>query len=365
MHSHSLDRWQHEHVFLGSQHQKHERRTWLVVALTAAMMVAEIIGGTLFGSMALVADGWHMSTHAAALGIAALAYRFARTHAHDTRFSFGTGKVGELAAFASAIILALIALMIGYESAMRLVAPVTIDFAQALPLAIIGLLVNLASAWLLHDHGAGGAGHSHDHHAHGHHTHGHHAHDHGGDDHGHDDHAADQRDEAHSRVTHNKDAHGQGPHGNAAHGHDSNLKAAYVHVIADALTSVLAIVALIGGSLYGLNWLDPAMGLVGTVVILWWSASLIRTAGAVLLDTVPSEALSTRLRRRLETAGDRVADLHLWRLGPGHMGVIAVIVSDAPQPPATYKRRLQGIAGLTHVTIEVQACPEHGAAHAA
>ncbi|MBS7698339.1 MULTISPECIES: CDF family Co(II)/Ni(II) efflux transporter DmeF [unclassified Chelatococcus] len=328
MHSHSIGKWQHEHVFLGERHQSNERRTWFVVGLTAAMMIAEIVGGTIFGSMALVADGWHMSTHAAALGIAALAYRFARTHAHDPRFSFGTGKVGELAAFASAMILASVALMIGYESALRLVSPVAIDFAQALPIAVVGLLVNLVSAWLLHDRDHDGGT------DHGHH-HGHH-HDH---DHSH--------------------------HGHHDHGHDSNIRAAYVHVLADALTSVLAIVALIGGSLYGLTWLDPVMGLVGTAVILWWSVTLIRSAGAVLLDVVPDKALSGRVRAGLEVEGDRVADLHLWRLGPGHTGVIATIVSDAPGTPAAYKERLRHIPGLSHITIEVQACPHHSPARPA
>ena len=149
MHHHTLHDWQHEHVFLGEHHDRHERRTWLVVGLTAAMMVAEIVAGTIFGSMALVADGWHMSTHAAALAIAALAYRFARKHAYDPRFSFGTGKVGELAAFSSAIILALIALLIGYESLVRLIEPVPIQFGEATVVAVIGLAVNLASAWLL------------------------------------------------------------------------------------------------------------------------------------------------------------------------------------------------------------------------
>jgi cation diffusion facilitator family transporter len=319
MHSHSMHLWQHEHVFLGESHARHERRTWWVVGLTAAMMVAEIVGGTVFGSMALVADGWHMSTHAAALGIAALAYRFARTRAHDPRFSFGTGKVGELAAFASAVVLAIVALLIGYESLLRLITPVHIDVGQALPIAVVGLLVNLASAWLLRD--------DHDH-AH------HHGHDH---DDAHDD-------------------------GHAHHDHDTNLRAAYVHVLADALTSVLAIAALLGGRFYGLFWLDPLMGLVGTAVILAWSWSLIRSAGAVLLDAVPNAALADEVRRRLESGGDRLADLHLWRLGPGHNGLIATIVSDDPQAPAAYKAKLDGLEGLAHVTIEVEPCPDHSSA---
>jgi cation diffusion facilitator family transporter len=322
MHSHTLNHWQHDHVFLGEDHDRHERRTWLVVGLTAAMMVAEIVAGTIFGSMALVADGWHMSTHAAALAIAALAYRFARRHAHDPRFSFGTGKIGELAAFSSAIILALIALLIGYESLVRLMAPVPIQFGEATVVAVIGLAVNLASAWLL----AGG---------HHHHDHGHH--------HGH---------EGHHRHGH---AHADHNH----HGGDTNIRAAYLHVLADALTSVLAIVALLAGRFYGWSWLDPVMGVVGALVIAQWSWGLIRAAGATLLDTVPDQTLARSVRERIEVGEDRVTDLHLWRLGPGHAGLIVSVVSDAPQPPDVYKQRLSGINGLSHVTVEVHACPNH------
>ena len=327
MHSHTIEPWQHAHVFLGAKHDRHERRTWFVVALTAVMMVAEIVGGTIFGSMAVVADGWHMATHAGALAIAAFAYRFARHHARDPRFTFGTGKVGELAAFTSAVVLALIALAIGYEAIMRLREPVPIDFAQATWLAVIGLMVNLASAWLLADD------HHHDH-GHGHH----HAHDH---DHDHDDHDHD----------HDEDHH------HAHHGHhDTNLRAAYVHVLADAMTSVLAIAGLLAGRFYGWVWMDPLMALVGVAVILSWSVGLLRAAGAVLLDMVPDRRLAGTVRRRLEVDGDRVSDLHLWRLGPGHAGLIASIVSDRPQPPAAYKERLTGVDGLSHVTIEVHAC---------
>lgn len=322
MHTHSIEPWSHAHVFLGAKHERHERRIWFVVALTAVMMVAEIIGGTIFGSMAVVADGWHMSTHAGALAIAALAYRFARHHARDPRFTFGTGKVGELAAFTSALILAMIAAAIGYEAAMRLVAPVPIDFEPATWLAVVGLGVNLASAWLLFDE---------DHQ----HAHAHHDHD---DDHEHDHHHH--------------------------HAHDSNLRAAYVHVLADAMTSVLAIVALLAGRFYGWVWMDPAMALVGVCVILSWSVGLTRSAGTVLLDMVPDRRLAGHIRKRLEVDGDRVSDLHLWRLGPGHAGVIASVVSDRPQPPAFYKERLEGLAGLSHVTVEVHHCegPEHEAA---
>ena len=330
MHTHSIEPWQHSHVFLGARHDRHERRTWFVVALTAAMMVAEIVGGTLFGSMAVVADGWHMSTHAGALTIAALAYRFARRHAHDPRFTFGTGKMGELAAFCSAVILALIAAAIGYESIVRLTAPVAIHFREAIPLAAVDLLVNLASAWLLFDSGHHHHGHQldHDDHDHGHHGHGHHQH------------------EAHH-------AH------HAAGGHDSNIRAAYVHVLADALTSVLAIVALTCGFFFGWVWLDPLMALIGVAVILSWSFGLIRASGTVLLDMVPDRHLAGDIRKALEVGGDRVCDLHLWRLGPGHVGLIAAVVSDHPQAPSTYKHRLAGIAGLSHITVEVHSCPDH------
>ena len=310
MHSHTIQR--HDHVFLGEAHADNERRTLLVVALTAVMMGIEIVGGTIFHSMALVADGWHMSTHVAALGTAAAAYRWARTHRRDARFTFGTGKLGELAGFGSAIVLAMIALYIGIESAGRLLAPVPIAFAQAIPIATLGLAVNLVSAWLLQgDHG-------HAHHGPAHHDH-HHAHD------------------------------------------DTNFRAAYVHVLADALTSVTAIVALTAGALLGWTWLDPVMGLVGTVVIAAWSLSLVRSAGAMLLDMVPSDTVETEVRTAVEIDGDRVSDLHVWQLGPGHSAVILTIVADAPQEPDAYKRRLRDIGGLSHVTVEVVGCPHRHA----
>jgi cation diffusion facilitator family transporter len=315
MHTHTLESWQHSHVFLGGRHDENERRTWLVVALTAVMMVAEIIGGTIFGSMALVADGWHMSTHAGALAIAALAYRFARRHAQDERFGFGTGKLGELAGYSSAIVLAMIALLIGYESALRLLNPVSISYDQAIAIAVIGLAVNLASAWLLRD------------------EHVHAEHGHGGDDH----HLADHE----------------------HHHHDHNLRAAYLHVLADAFTSVLAITALLAGRFYGWVWMDPVMGIVGALVITHWSLGLLRSSGAVLLDTVPDIRLAAQMKGRLELGTDRVADLHLWRLGPGHLGVVASVVSDEPQAPDAYKARLAGFAGVSHVTVEVHAC-RHG-----
>ncbi|HLY46061.1 MAG TPA: CDF family Co(II)/Ni(II) efflux transporter DmeF [Stellaceae bacterium] len=321
MHADSLDSWRHEHVFLGSQHARNERRSWAVVVLCSAMMLAEIAGGWLWGSMAVVADGLHMSTHAGALVIAALAYAYARRHARDERFAFGTGKLGDLAAFASAIVLAMIALLIGYESFDRLFHPVAIAFDQAIPLAALGLAVNLVSAWLLQDR----SGHSqaaapaerHHHHGHGHdHSHGHHHH-----------HA------------------------------DNNLRAAYVHVIADAAVSVLALVGLVTARALGWVWIDPVMGIIGMLVILNWSWSLTRAAGSVLLDMRP-EGIARAIAERLEaTGGDRIADLHLWRVGPGHHAAVVSIVCDRPQAPAAYKARLADIVGLSHVTIEVQPCP--------
>ena len=317
MHGHSLQDWQHRHVFLGAAHDKHERQTWIVVGLTATMMVAEIVAGTVYGSMALLADGWHMSTHAAALTISALAYRLARRHAEDARFSFGTGKLGELAGFASAIILALIALLIGYESAIRLFNPVSIRFDEAILVAFVGLTVNLVSAWLL---SAGGNT------------------------------AHDDRDH---NAHHNHHGHG--------HGHDSNIRAAFAHVAADALTSVLAILALLGGRFYGWTWLDAVIGIVGALVILRWSYGLIVSSAATLLDTVPDRQVAADILRSLEVGGDRVGDLHLWRLGPGHAGMIASVISHDPQDPEVYKRRLSAIAGLSHVTIEVHRCPNKAA----
>jgi cation diffusion facilitator family transporter len=254
MHAHSIDDWRHEHIFLGADHARNERRSWSVVTLCGAMMAAEIIGGWLTGSMALIADGLHMSTHAGALVIAACAYAYARRHARDERFAFGTGKLGELAAFSSAIVLAMIALLIGYESLGRLLHPVAIAFGQAIPIAALGLCVNLIGAWLLRDD-----------------------HDHG---HGHD-------------------------HGHHYHGHDDlNLRAAYIHVLADAAVSVLALVGLSAGLLLGWVWMDPVMGIVGALVIANWSWGLLRAAGAVLLDMRP-EGLAQEIRARLEAGDDR------------------------------------------------------------
>jgi cation diffusion facilitator family transporter len=321
MHTHSIEQFRHSHVFLGEAHERNERKTWTVIAICTAMMVAEIVGGLWFGSVALIADGLHMSTHAGALLIAALAYTYSRHYAEDARLAFGTGKLGDLAAFTSAIALAMIALLIGYESVERVIYPVPIAFNQAIPIAVVGLGVNLLSAFLLRD--------DHDHH-HGH------AHDHGDEDHNHE-------------------------HGSSHVHRDHNLRAAFVHVMADVAVSVLVIVGLVAGRQFGWVWMDPLMGLIATVVILSWSWTLIRSAGAVLLDVCPDPALSRKITTRLEQGSDRVSDLHLWRLGPGHLAAVVSLVTHEPRSPDQYKSRLSGLTGLSHVTIEVVTCP--GAHH--
>lgn len=305
----------HEHVFLGANQDRNERKVWLVIALTTVMMVVEITAGHWFGSMALIADGWHMSTHAGAMLIAVLAYRYARKNASNRQFSFGTGKVGDLAGFASAVVLVLIALLIGWESLVRLVEPVPISFNQAIMVAVVGLIVNLASAWLLRDD---------------HHHHHHHGHNHGHHGHGHDHHHHD-------------------------HGQDNNLRAAYLHVLADALTSVLAIVALLLGRAYGWFWADPMMGIVGAIVISRWSWGLIRDTGGVLLDRVPGDGqIEAKVREAVETEDDVITDLHIWQIGPGHYSVIASVASKAPKAVSEYKSMLNKIDHVSHTTVEVR-----------
>ena len=296
----------HDHVFLGAGHEHAERRSWMVIWLCGAMMAIEIAGGLLFGSIALVADGLHMSTHAGALLLAALAYRFARRHANDPRFSFGTGKLGDLAGFTSAVVLAMIALLIGYEAAARLVAPVPIRFSEAIPIAALGLLVNIGSAWLL----SGG-----EHHHHGH-------------DHDHD---------------------------HAGAGRDNNMRAALVHVMADATVSVLVIVGLVLARAFGWLWMDPLAGLVGAMVIASWAYGLVRDTGAILLDMNPDRAMAEQVRAVIEAGDDRLTDLHLWRLGPGHLGAIVAVTTRHARGEAFYRSRLAGFRALSHLTIEVSA----------
>jgi cation diffusion facilitator family transporter len=309
MHAHDLENWRHGHTYATGGEEAAEKRTRLVVGLTIVMMVAEIAAGTVFNSMALLADGWHMSTHAGALGIAAFAYGFARRHANDRRFAFGTGKVGALAGFTSAIILALVAVLMVWESGNRLMVAQSIAFDEALVVAIIGLGVNVVSALILSGHG--------------HHEHGHHKHEHGH--------------------------------------HDHNLRAAYVHVLADAVTSLLAIAALILGKALGWWWLDPLMGIVGAAVIINWSWSLLRRTGSVLLDHSDDAALTEEVRCAIENNGDnQLADLHLWQVGPGHWAAILSIVTPTPRDPAHYKALLREVHELSHVTVEVQRCCEPG-----
>ncbi|WP_175697894.1 CDF family Co(II)/Ni(II) efflux transporter DmeF [Burkholderia ambifaria] len=404
----------HDHIFLGAAHEQNERRTWMVIALCAAMMVAEIVGGSLFGSLALIADGLHMSTHAGAMLIAALAYTYARKHASDPRFVFGTGKLGDLAGFTSAIVLAMIALLIGYEAVARLLAPVAIHFGEAIPIAVAGLLVNVASVWLLSgDH----HGHSH---GHGHHHHHGHAHEHDEDAHRifdqqgvfvvsvfedgvppvfrmapatHDTKRVDAS--AVSVTTIRPDGTRQTfamesrgaylestddipePHefkaivrlngrehalafeehdhrASAAAARDHNIRSAYVHVIADAAVSVLTIVGLLLARAFGWVWMDPLAGIIGALVIANWSYGLMRDTGGILLDMNSDRRLTDNVRDAIEGVGDRVGDLHVWRLGPGHMSAVVSVATADPQRDARfYHGVLQRFRNLSHVTVEV------------
>ncbi len=403
----------HNHVFLGAGHEQAERRTWWVIALCGAMMVLEIVGGMAFGSIALVADGLHMSTHAGALLLAALAYSYARKYAHDARFTFGTGKLGDLAGFSSAIVLAMIALLIGYEAVSRLFAPVPIHFAEAIPIAGLGLAVNVASVWLL-------SGGEHHHHGHGH------GHDHGHNHGGHDDEhsittpegvltlsvfedgvppvfrlrpqpgrtigaavtvetvrpdgarqvfamqdregwfeSADVIPEPHQFSAHVRVGTAEYPvvfeeheHGHEAHGaahRDNNMRAAVIHVVADAAVSVLVIIGLVLARAFGWLWMDPLAGIVGACVIASWSYGLVRDTGAILLDMVPDRHVAEGVRQAVEAEGDKLADLHLWRLGPGHLGaIVAVATAQATHGPEYYHSLLTRFPALSHVTVEVQ-----------
>jgi cation diffusion facilitator family transporter len=311
MHKHTLEHWQHEHDF-SVLHEQGERRTLQVLILTATMMVVEIAAGAIFGSMALLADGWHMGTHAAAFMITIFAYRYARKHAASPAFAFGTGKVSVLGGFASAIALTVVALVMLAESTQRLFSPHVIQFNEAIGVAVLGLCINIVSALLLQDH------------------------------HGLHEHAR------HGNQRHDHDHH---------HHHDHNLKAAYLHVLADALTSVLAIVALVSGKYYGWNWLDPLMGIVGAAVITRWSYGLLRETGPVLLDESIDEEYKSLIRERIEgDADNRITDLHVWKVGPAHYAAILSLVTHRPRPPAHYKRLLAGLDRLSHVTVEANQC---------
>lgn len=315
MHTNDLSPWTHDHSFGQKQKRAGEARTLIVIAITAVMMVVEITTGILFGSMALLADGLHMGSHAAALAITAFAYIYARRHADDGRYSFGTGKVNALGGFAGAILLAFFALLMAWESVERLVNPTTIHFNEAIAVAVLGLVVNGVCVWILGEHG-------HDH-AHGH------AHEHTHDHH-HDDHS---------------------------HKHDHNLKSAYLHVMADALTSVLAIVALLAAKWFGFTWMDPVMGIVGAVLVAWWSVGLLRATSSVLLDCQGDETLRQQVQNAIEEDGDsKVADLHLWVIGPNRYALVLSVVAHDPLPPQAYKERLPKHKGLVHTSIEVHRC---------
>lgn len=330
---HDLSGWRHEHVF-DEGNLAGERRTWAVVAITAVTMVAEIVAGMFTGSMALLADGWHMATHVVALSIAGAAYLLARRWSADSRFAFGTWKIEVLGAFASALLLGVVALAMIVESVHRLVAPAPIQFGWALAVAGIGLAVNLLSALLLQ----AGHGHSHAHAPDHDHDHGHH-HGHGADDRQGEDHA-----------------HEAGAHGH----HDINLRSAYVHVLADAFTSVLAIAALAAGLWAGWTWLDPVMGLVGGGVIAWWAKGLIGESARVLLDREMDSPIVERIRGAIESDGDaEIADLHVWRVGRARRAAVITIVAHHPLAPAVYRERLSSITTLAHVSVEVNRCP-HG-----
>jgi cation diffusion facilitator family transporter len=404
----------HDHVFLGKDHEQAERRTWAVILLCALMMVAEILGGAWFGSLALVADGLHMSTHAGALLLAALAYSYARKYANDRSFSFGTGKFGDLAGYSSAIVLAMIALLIGYEAFSRLLNPVAISFSEAIPIAGLGLAVNIVSAWLL----SGG-----DHHGHAHGGAQGHAHVHrderrrielgphaieievfeegvpprfriraitgappeasaivietirpGGrqlfafEQQGSFLQSRDEIPEPHAfvarvRLTEQGQqyerelAYQEHDHGAAhgAHHRDNNMRAAVVHVMADAAVSVLVIVGLLLARGFGWLWMDPLAGLIGALVIANWSLGLLRDTAGILLDRTPDWQMAEQVRKLIESEGDQVTDLHLWRLGPGHLGAIVSVATSGPREAAHYRQRLAaGFADLSHVTVEVQ-----------
>ena len=312
-----LDAYTHDHMFLGAGHDENARRTLWVVALTAVMMVGEIVAGYWTGSMALLADGFHMATHAGALSVAAAAYAYARKHAHSPAYSFGTGKVGDLAGFASAMILGLVALGIGVESVTRLFEPITVAFTEATVIAIIGLLVNIVSAFML------SGSHHHHHHddGHDHHGHDHHDHDH---DHGH--------------------AH--------AHGGDNNLRSAYIHVLTDALTSVLAIIALLAGRYLGWVWMDPVMGIVGAIVISRWAWTLMRDTAAVLLDRTDAH-VADEIRTLVEAGGDaHIADLHVWRVGPQAHAAIVSVKAEPGVTGEVIRARLVPVHELAHLTVE-------------
>jgi cation diffusion facilitator family transporter len=343
----ALARWRHDHTFGQDLRRPGENRTRLVIAITATMMVVEIVAGVLFGSMALLADGLHMASHAVALGINAYAYAYARRHAHDASFSFGTGKVNTLGGFTGAVLLAAFALLMVSESVQRLVVPVPIAFDQAIGVAVLGLIVNGVSMLILghtHEHGHEHTheGHGHEHHDHDHARHHEHEHDH---DHDHDHEHGD------GRLA--KEALHPGA------GHDHNLISAYLHVLADALTSLLAIVALLAAKYFGLTWMDPFMGLVGAVLVARWSLGLLKATSGVLLDRSAAPEARAAVREAIERVdGNRVVDLHLWCIGLDLYAAALTVVTSTPRPPEHYKELLPKRLNIVHATVEVHAVGE-------
>ena len=337
---HSVAQWQHGHGF-SNQNTEGEKNTRYVLYLTVITMVAEIVAGTLYGSMALLADGWHMGTHAAAFMITLFAYSYARKHANDPAFAFGTGKVSVLGGYTSAIALGLVALVMLIESGMRLINPEQIHFNEAIFVAVIGLTVNVLSVFLLKDH------HSHDH---GHH----HGHDH--DDHEDHDHShCGQQDSSHNAEHEHEHEHEHSAHSHG--GHDHNLRAAYFHVLADALTSVLAIAALLFGKYMGLTWLDPVMGIVGAIIISRWSWGLIQQTSPILLDGGVKASLQRQVRETIEAVPDhQVADLHIWRVSADHHAIMVSIVSHSPKEASYFNQLLAKFPELSHITIELHTC---------
>lgn len=334
MHDHPLSHWQHEHDF-AIIHKKGERRTKMVLLLTFFTMVLEIGAGIAYGSMALLADGWHMGTHVAAFMITLLAYRYSRLHRNDDTFAFSSAKVGLLGSFASSIVLGMVAFMMLLEAVQRIYNPHPIHFDEAIAVACFGLVINLISALLL-DHHEHDADHAHEHH-----------HEHK------PERAHKQRYFRHQAA--NKHVHHQQQHHH--HTHDHNLKAAYMHVLADAFTSVLAIAALLAGKFYGFNWLDPFIAIVGAVVITRWSYNLIKESAPILLDESIDANYKAAIVAQLEDEGDnKIADLHIWRVGANHYAVIVALVTETPKQPSYYKNLLHEFHQLKHITIEVNHC---------
>lgn len=324
MHEKQLKRWQHSHTFGQDLRRPGETKTLIVIAITGLMMVIEIVAGVVYGSMALLADGLHMASHAAALSINALAYVYARRYANDARFSFGTGKVNVLGGFTGAVLLAGFALAMAMESTGRFIAPVPIAFNQAILVAVLGLVVNGVSVLILEQKKPAGPGEDGGHQAHGHgqaHHHGHAHHHH--------------------------------------HGADHNLVSAYLHVLADALTSLLAIFALLGAKYFGFVWMDPAMGIVGAILVARWSIGLLRSTSAILLDGAAPKEVSEAVRGSIESADDnRIADLHVWAVGPDIYSAIVSVVTHEPKSPDYYRGLIPADAGIVHVSVEVNRCDD-------